>query len=618
MSDSGQSKFNVSAADLCRYDWQTRLAQHDRKECCSFCEVLAAGAMECQAANDDLGRRVFSLLHTVASFWPNFDAKGNPYGSMMSRFDGTRSLNAEDLTEPDLAALTAILEKIEDPEYRARVADVLWVTKRNFKAACIAVNAFLESAERLKTHDRWPLYTERLERAARIASVRGFETERKAVVAAVEAAITGFEHNAQAGLLCHRLMTILLMLREGDITRYAPLAERMARDFATEGSWQFSEAYWQCAEQWHRRARNAAEAQRCQLESAECNVSLGEAGLAAQGAMCAAHWVGRGLEALRRAKADPVRIKSVNLRFLELQRASLSELKTITADEEAIPGFRENEKLMQEKSAAFVRGKDFQAALERFANITLPTNLEELRKQYAKASEHTIFDKIIGSSAIDHTGKVADTIPPSGFGTPEEEAETLRKKLCQQARTINWPMQVAWKIEPARIVLLHEHPIRLQDLLVLVQNNPFIPQGHEGIYLRGLQSGFFGDWLTALHLLIPQVEASIRLVLQQHGSITSTLDSDGTQQERDINQLLWLPEVEKIFGQDIVFDLRGILIERFGHNLRNECAHGLLPEGGFYQAASVYLWWLILRLCWIGFRVAQQPASEPPKESSNP
>ena len=83
------------------------------------------------------------------------------------------------------------------------------------------------------------------------------------------------------------------------------------------------------------------------------------------------------------------------------------------------------------------------------------------------------------------------------------------------------------------------------------------------------------------------------------------VDSDGTQQERDINQLLWLPELETIFGVDILFDLRGILIERFGHNLRNEVAHGLIPEGVFYREASEYLWWLILRLCWSGFCVAQ-------------
>ncbi len=143
----------------------------------------------------------------------------------------------------------------------------------------------------------------------------------------------------------------------------------------------------------------------------------------------------------------------------------------------------------------------------------------------------------------------------------------------------------------------------MRELDFLVTNNLFIPEGHEGIYARGIQAGFFGDWLTAMHLLIPQIEASLRHVFQQAGVITSTLESDGTQKERDINALLWLPEMEKIFGPNVTFDLRGILIERFGYNMRNESTHGLMPEGAFYQHGTVYMWWLAIRLCWLGFKI---------------
>lgn len=609
MSDSSQTRFSVTADDLRHYDWQDRLAAHPRKECYSYYEIFSGAAKQYEAAKDDLGRRVYSLLLTVASFHPNYDAKGNPYGSMWSGFNGKRSLNAEDLTEADLAALSGIVGEIEDPEFRARVADVLWVTKKDFKAGQIAITAFLESAERLKTDDLWPPYTERLERAAGISAIRGFEKESAVVLAALEGAIKKFESNEKSGLLCHRLVSIVLSLNKEDKVCYAALAERLAQHFASTGNLHFSEDYWQLAEQCYRRAKNDVDVQRCQLAAAECNISRAEAGLIGTGTkyMYAAHWMGRGLEALRRAKADPVRIAAIHRRFLELEKLSLTEMKTFEVPVDEMPGFREDEKRIQEAASAHVKGFDFQTAVERFANITHPTKLDDLKEQYAKASESNIFDKIVGVSAIDRAGKVVDTLSPSGFNTPKIEAEILRKKLAQQARDINWPLQVTLKIEPARIALINEHGMRRHDLRFLVLNNPIIPQGHEGIYLRGIQAGFFGDWLTALHLLIPQIEASIRHVLNQHNVITSTFDSEGTQQERDLNQLLWLPETEQIFGSDILFDLRGILIERFGHNLRNESAHGLLPEAGFYQPASVYIWWLIVYLCWKGFRMAQKP-----------
>jgi hypothetical protein len=167
---------------------------------------------------------------------------------------------------------------------------------------------------------------------------------------------------------------------------------------------------------------------------------------------------------------------------------------------------------------------------------------------------------------------------------------------------IKWAIVAEWQIEPARRTISDEHPVRLEDLSFLVLDNAFIPPGHEGIYLRGLQAGFFGDWLVSMHLLIPQLEASVRYVLQQYGVVTSTLGADGIQMERDINQFLWEEQMEKIFGPDVLFDLRGILIERCGNNLRNEMAHGLMHEGAFYRWSSVYLWWLVIHLCWTGIR----------------
>ena len=94
--------------------------------------------------------------------------------------------------------------------------------------------------------------------------------------------------------------------------------------------------------------------------------------------------------------------------------------------------------------------------------------------------------------------------------------------------------------------------------------------------------------------------------------VTSTLESDGTQKEWDLNILLWKPEVEQILGPDILFDLRGILTEKFGHNLRNDLAHGLLPEGGYYREACVYLWWLVLFLCYQCHVIAVRAASVDP------
>lgn len=574
---------------------------HPERDCQFYYQVFGRAAVACKDAGDERGQRVYEFLNVIASFYPNFGSEMDPYRPARQDPDGTRSLVPDDLDKRDLEALASILPEVQDAEFRARIADVLWICRKDYKAAQVAVASFVEAANLRKTGDLWPPYVERLKRAAMISAKRGFEPERSLVVQTIEAAIQEFEEVPESGLLCSHLMGILLMLDAGEPTRYISLSEKFARSLAATENWHFAGAYWASAESWHRRSKNDAATQRSMIEAAECLVARAkvEASKDPPQNGSASHWMGKALEALRRAKADPQRIKEVHRKLLEFQKASLSELKPFDFEPESIPGLKENRDEVQRAARAHVGSLDFERALLRFAHLGDPTNVAELIESEKVNSEGIIWDKVVGANRLDRDGKIADVMPPLGIGDEDPDQAAFRKKLVQSATVTYWPLAVEWRIEPARQVISREHPIRTRDLAFLVTSNPFIRMGHEGIYLRGIQAGFFGDWLLAMHLLIPQLEDSIRYVLQQHGEITSTL-KQGIQMEKDINELLWDKTAEEIFGEDFLFDLRGILIERFGCNMRNDMAHGLMSEGAFYRAESVYLWWLVIRLCWIG------------------
>jgi len=55
--------------------------------------------------------------------------------------------------------------------------------------------------------------------------------------------------------------------------------------------------------------------------------------------------------------------------------------------------------------------------------------------------------------------------------------------------------------------------------------------------------------------------------------------------------------MKEILGEDITFDLQGLLVEPAGSNIRNLMAHGLIAHDQFFSEPIVYLWWLTLRLC---------------------
>ena len=80
----------------------------------------------------------------------------------------------EDLAKSDLDTLAGILDEIKDPEFRARVADVLWVSRKDYKAAQKSVEAYIESSRALETGDMWPPFAERLQRAMQMGAQLGW------------------------------------------------------------------------------------------------------------------------------------------------------------------------------------------------------------------------------------------------------------------------------------------------------------------------------------------------------------------------------------------------------------------------------------------------------------
>lgn len=160
--------------------------------------------------------------------------------------------------------------------------------------------------------------------------------------------------------------------------------------------------------------------------------------------------------------------------------------------------------------------------------------------------------------------------------------------------------------------------VGVDALLPFVSNNPFVPEGRELIYAQGLHHGLKGGLLVAAHLLIPQIENSVRHVLAENGVLASTLSNSGIQEERNLNRTLYEPKLEELWGEDIVFDLQGLLVERFGSNLRNRMAHGLMELDSFSSYSILYVWWTTLYICFAHLAAPNsQGTGEPPEEEED-
>jgi hypothetical protein len=281
--------------------------------------------------------------------------------------------------------------------------------------------------------------------------------------------------------------------------------------------------------------------------------------------------------------------------MLELQAEFAKTMQSIELPDSLIDSANEAVALAEPQARAFVSGLDLPHALFRLAVQFPVTDSAALRREVEEMAREYVFAGLVGQSVISSDGRTLGSSPPLTTGSEDIQEAAIEKNMCLRAKEWRWWFHIAGCVDPAREQIIEEYRPTFADLAFVVRCNPVVPPGREKVFVRGLFAGFEGDWLTALHILIPQFEHSLRFVLTQSGVITSTVKADGTQPELSLDWLLTRPKTKELVGADMVFDLRGLLTSKFGCNFRNDLAHGLAEPQSFEPPFAEYVWWLIIR-----------------------
>jgi len=104
--------------------------------------------------------------------------------------------------------------------------------------------------------------------------------------------------------------------------------------------------------------------------------------------------------------------------------------------------------------------------------------------------------------------------------------------------------------------------------------------------------------------------------MEESGKLVTRLKDDLTQKEHDLNKLLYEDSVKQVFGEDLIFTLRVLLVEELGGNFRNRLAHGLLGDDHFYGGWCNYLWAITIRMLWLG-RLVMEKWQKQQEQSEN-
>ena len=566
------------------------LARAQGPTCWAFTEALLEPAT--LPPKGSAAWKVHALLGFVASLRCDIDADAEPFG--LSTWSG--KLGPDALTKDQLDVLAAWLPEINNAVLRARIADVLWTTARprSHRHGRDAIMAYLRAADdQLRVDRHWPQAVDTFARALALPS-----SFRPAdFLAHLESVLDG-QYGTVPGPRDARLMRLMLDYGLGNAPKYGPQAEAEAErleqqaeaeTFATNLSLMMAREYWLVAADWRSREQgaNSPIVQNARLRAAETHVKEADKAHAANQPMVEAHFLGNAITALRRAGADRARIEALLNRMLTAQRtAPRAGFSTpVNLTEQVVAG----RKVVEGKTL-----KDAILGLAMVASSPAVSTLRELTTDYlSKSLAGRLFPAIISSS----DSRVVAHMPAlSGRGDESTDDErVLRWHMWQQAQWIR--MMSCGRIIGAREQIELEHNPRLADLMPLMNTSALVPAGHEGLFARGLHAGLHGDFVVAIHILIPQLENGLRSFIQDilERPIISH-DDDGTQSVNLLKRILTHPDLAKVLGEDLLFDLQGLLIVQEATNLRNVLSHGLLADRSIGLDA-VYAWWLCLRIC---------------------
>lgn len=588
----------VTADDLRAVPWLDTIELDKREEIDNYSTPLFAAAKVSAEAGDRRAEQVYVLLGSASSMFYDSNDAAEPLKPMVVMAN-SRSAALSDFEDQHLDPIASVYAEIADREMRARLADILWIRRKDHQAARVAAAAYLEGAKALMDPAEWVLGFHRLQRAMQIAGALGKQSAERNAVADYALELLAKLDGSDPLYLTRSIIDLALAYKIGDPALLAGYAEKSAEGAESRQDWITAADYWALIATCRRKAGNEAGAINASLRQGEAQISVGMA-MAGIPGLAAEHWFEQGLLTLRQAGAPKERQEELMKRLHELQKDRLEHLGKIETSVPIDP------KLIEHIEK--VKGMSLRDALAFWAIQVRPIGKERLREMVREHVTQSPLSSIFSNSILCEDGKVDFVIPAMPLNEePSEELLLLHMwRMAEMTRPVT-----AWMAEQIRHMIADEHPWEEGCLDWLLNDNLFVPKGREPIFARGLQAGIEGDYIVATHLLIPQLENSFRHVLNQHGVITTSLGQGGTQNEISLNTVVESESFPRIFGDDLAFELRGLLAERAGANLRNNVSHGLVSAGSFYSPSNVILVPLTIWLLLHGVGHASETPSEP-------
>jgi hypothetical protein len=549
--------------------------------------AAAAATSPCQS--------VYALLAALCGIHLDPAARGNVWIPGIS-IGFRRSMIPSDIGGPQSDILEAQLALIQSPALRARLADIVWSNNlRKGSAAKSAIESYCDcidgliSGHLIPRQDMEVLGLADAQRLAqRALQISSATSKRNTMPQRLKDTVSSlYDENLKRQLAAPfaRVAQLSVDYHVHDIKRVAddlegivaespsvyPEALRIALDYASILRGKLGDTDGQ---------------ERCQLAAIRQLLRMRDE-CAQAGAK--ASWVMDALLRLRALKSEEAQALEAELEIelRLLQKAALREMGSFPISLD-VP--EERERILAHFSEI-----DLASALRDYASLPVSPAVSQLKAEALEEAGRSGISSIFGIQYVDQEGRTVVRTPSLGSGEPSEEwfahaigrSENLRRALV-----------VTNSIEPVRQLINSKVAIEERHLDPIVWQSPVVPKTQASLYAIGFTHFFQGNFPSAAHVLIPQLEPSLRYLLKTHGVDPTKRRDDATEEDRSLDSIIinHRTALEGILGADLLDGLNRLFNVQPGPNLRHEMAHGQISANECYTADIIYACWFLYRL----------------------
>jgi len=570
---------SLSATHFEDHDWEEVLDQAEQPICRHYARLFAGRKEEAEEEGNAEAEALYGALCSITALHLSLEAEEAPLTGV------------GEVSEERLLVLAEVFPSIAGPELRARLGDILWLRRigdNPYQFALEAIDAYLESARELEGFNHSQPTRKRYARAAELAVQLNHDDKKEDVEAALQERIRS-RASTETEWWTLWYSKILFVNDLGEPAEQGLLIEQAAEsiedsDVDSGIDYWKSRRYWELAAEWHHGAGDADAARAARIEAAERFARLAEQ---APKRMNAFSHYRSAYKAYRTIDGAEERQEELHRLMLDAGEESRREMVQFSRDP--------TNEAQQDQARDHVKSVRLEETLTDFALGYAPPSEDHYRKRVREEAQINPLKAIIPGELHNAMGHVIGT-KAGGFEDEEGALHYLMHEVASETRhkvAVNY-------IRPAKAQMLEDHYIGRHAIADFLKYSTFIPGRRLHAFTKGLHAGFRNDFLTAAHILAPQIESALRRLLELRDIITTGLDRYNIQHQRPLGKLLreepYRNGLVNLLGENLVFDLTGLMVEAAGANIRNDVAHGLNDDGAYWNMQVIYMWWMTLHL----------------------